>query len=95
MDELLYTQEDIDEWIRTCEELQDYNRELKEELRDLQHKYNIVVQENQEFVNIIEMEKYTRTEEILTSLLDVYEDNPIVLERHLQDIFKNEWGIEI
>jgi hypothetical protein len=95
MDELLYTQEDMDEWIRTCEELQDYNRELKEELRDLQHEYNIVVQENQEFVNIIEMEKYMRTEEILTLLLDVYEDNPIVLERHLQDVFKNEWGIEV
>ena len=46
MDELLYTQEDIDEWIRTCEELQDYNRELKEELSDLQCKYNSLTQEN-------------------------------------------------
>lgn len=95
MDEFLYTQDDIDEWIRTCEELQDYNRELKEGLCDLQHKYNIVVQENQEFVNIIEMEKYKRTKEILTLLMEVYEDNPIVLERHLQDVFKKEWGIEI
>lgn len=46
MDELLYTQEDIDEWIRTCEELQDYNKELKEELSDLQCKYNSLAQEN-------------------------------------------------
>lgn len=32
MDEFMYTQEDIDEWARTCDELQERNRELKEEL---------------------------------------------------------------
>ena len=46
MDELLYTQEDMDEWIRTCEELQERSRELKEELSDLQYKYNLLAQEN-------------------------------------------------
>ena len=30
MDELLYTQEDIDEWIRTCEELQEKIKEQEE-----------------------------------------------------------------
>ena len=34
MDEFMYTQEDIDEWARTCDELQERNRELKEELRE-------------------------------------------------------------
>lgn len=38
MDELLYTQEDIDEWIRTCEELQERNRELKQELEEINQK---------------------------------------------------------
>lgn len=36
MDELLYTQEDIDEWIRTCEELQERNRELEQEIAELE-----------------------------------------------------------
>lgn len=35
MDELLYTKEDIDEWIRTCEELQERNRELEQEIAEL------------------------------------------------------------
>ena len=38
MDELLYTQEDIDEWIRTCEELQERNRELKQEIAEYKDK---------------------------------------------------------
>lgn len=35
-DELLYTQEDIDEWMRTCEELQEHIKEQEEEIE----KYN-------------------------------------------------------
>jgi hypothetical protein len=38
MDKLLYTQEDIDEWIRTCEELQERNRELKQEIAEYKDK---------------------------------------------------------
>lgn len=38
MSELLYTQEDIDEWIRTCEELQERNRELKQEIAEYKDK---------------------------------------------------------
>ena len=37
-DELLYTQEDIDEWIRTCEELQEKNRELEQDLAEITQK---------------------------------------------------------
>ena len=99
MDELLYTQEDIDEWIRTCEELQDYNRELKEELSDLQCKYNLLAQENTQLKcdseTLTKSVKYNRTKEIFNRLMEIYKDNPIVLERHLQDVFKNEWGVEL
>ena len=42
MDELLYTQEDIDEWIRTCQELQERNRELKQELAEYKDKIELV-----------------------------------------------------
>lgn len=35
MDELLYTQEDIDEWIRTCEELQEKTKEQEETIEEL------------------------------------------------------------
>lgn len=35
MDELLYTQEDIDEWIRTCEELQEKIKEQEEIIKEL------------------------------------------------------------
>jgi hypothetical protein len=38
MDDLLYTQEDIDEWIRTCEELQERNRELEQEIAEYKDK---------------------------------------------------------
>lgn len=41
MSELLYTQEDIDEWIRTCEELQERNRELKKEIIEYQDKIKL------------------------------------------------------
>lgn len=39
--------------------------------------------------------EYDKTKEILLKLMEIYKDNPIVQERHLQNVFKNEWGIEI
>ena len=27
--------------------------------------------------------------------MEIYADNPIVQERHLQDVFKSEWGVEV
>ena len=44
--------------------------------------------------NIIKSIEYDKTKEILAKLMDIYADNPIVLERHLQDVFKSEWGVE-
>ena len=35
-DELLYTQADIDEWMRTCQNLQDHIREQEEIIENLQ-----------------------------------------------------------
>lgn len=32
--ELLYTQEDIDEWMRTCDELQEHIKEQEEEIEE-------------------------------------------------------------
>ena len=34
-DELLYTQEDMDEWMRTCDELQEHLKEQEEEIKEL------------------------------------------------------------
>lgn len=34
--ELLYTQEDIDEWMRTCEELQESLREKRADIKELE-----------------------------------------------------------
>ena len=34
-DELLYTQEDMDEWMRTCDELQEHLKEQEEEIEEL------------------------------------------------------------
>ena len=45
--------------------------------------------------NIIKSIEYNKTKEILLKLMEIYPDNPIVTERHLQDVFKNEWGIEV
>ena len=35
-----------------------------------------------------------QTLKIFNKLIEIYSDNPIVLERHLQDVFKSEWGVE-
>ena len=103
MDELLYTQEDIDEWIRTCEELQDYNRELKEELSDLQCKYNALAQENTHLEhNLLKRIKQvifdyynrtTRTELDNLSLLDSTMTYDVILDE-LEKIAK-EKGIDL
>lgn len=47
---------------------------------------------NKDIVKSIEQDK---AKEILTRLMEIYKDNLIVLERHLQDVFKNEWGVEL
>lgn len=39
--------------------------------------------------------EYDKTKEILLKLMEIYKDNPIVQEKHLQDVFKSEWGIEV
>lgn len=99
MTELIYTQEDIDEWIRTCEELQERNRELKEELSDLKYRYNLLIQENMQLKHdsetLIKSVECNRIKQIFSRLMEIYSDNPIVAERHLQDVFKKEWGVEV
>lgn len=44
---------------------------------------------------IVKSIEHDKAREILARLMEIYKDNPIVQERHLQDVFKNEWGIEI
>ena len=44
---------------------------------------------------IIKSIEHDKAREILVKLMEIYADNPIVLERHLQDVFKNEWGVEL
>ena len=45
--------------------------------------------------NIVKSIEHDKAKEILTRLIEIYADNPIVLERHLQDVFKSEWGVEV
>ena len=45
--------------------------------------------------NLVKSIEHDKAKEILLRLMEIYADNPIVLERHLQDVFKNEWGIEL
>ena len=45
--------------------------------------------------NIVKSIEQDKAKEILAKLIEIYADNPIVTERHLQDVFKNEWGIEV
>ena len=45
--------------------------------------------------NIVKSIEHDKVKEILAKLIDIYADNPIVLERHLQDVFKSEWGVEV
>ena len=45
--------------------------------------------------NIVKSIEQDKAKEILAKLMEIYADNPIVLERHLQDVFKSEWGVEL
>ena len=45
--------------------------------------------------DIVKSIEYDKAKEILLKLMEIYSDNPIVQERHLQDVFKNEWGVEV
>ena len=45
--------------------------------------------------DIVKSIEHDKVKEILAKLIDIYADNPIVLERHLQDVFKSEWGVEV
>lgn len=49
-------------------------------------------QDDEIVIKSIEQDK---AREILAKLMEIYADNPIVQERHLQDVFKNEWGVEL
>ena len=45
--------------------------------------------------NIVKSIEHDKAKEILIRLMEIYADDPIVLERHLQDVFKDEWGVEL
>lgn len=45
--------------------------------------------------NVVKSIEQDKAKEILLKLMEIYADNPIVAERHLQDVFKNEWGVEL
>ena len=66
----------------------DFDNELPEE-------YAFALFQDDSEENIIKSIRYNKTKEILTRWMEIYADNPIVLERHLQDVFKSEWGVEV
>ena len=45
--------------------------------------------------NIVKSIEHDKAKRILLKLMEIYKDNPIVQERHLQDVFKIEWGVEL
>ena len=45
--------------------------------------------------NIVKSIEQDKAKEILAKLMEIYADNPIVTERHLQDVFRDEWGVEV
>jgi len=73
--ELLYTQEDMDEWMRTCQNLQEHLNEQEEEIRELKKQmkekdkgiYNLLDQNEEQtykFANIVG--ETARLENIIT-----------------------------
>ena len=62
---------------------------------ELPEEYAFTLFQDDSEENIIKSIEYNKTKEILLKLMEIYSDNPIVAERHLQDVFKNEWGIEV
>lgn len=102
-DELLYTQEDIDEWARTCEELQDKVKELREEISELREKYE---QLKKTYDYNIAQECKGTAKEILKSLLDRfggyemsyyngYEEVVAEFEQFIKAFFNEEFGVEV
>ena len=66
--------------------------DMEDELPD---DYAFVLFQDDTEDNIVKSIEYDKATEILAKLIDIYADNPIVLERHLQDVFKEEWGVEV
>ena len=64
---------------------------IEEELPE-EYAFTLFQDDTEDIVKSIEQDK---AKEILAKLMEIYADNPIVTERHLQDVFKEEWGIEL
>ena len=62
---------------------------------ELPEEYAFALFQDDSDKDIIKSIEYNKTKEILAKLIEIYADNPIVLERHLQDVFKSEWGVEL
>lgn len=54
-DELLYTQEDIDEWMRTCDNLQEHLSEERENIKDLEQQ---LAEKNQRIAELEDKDWY-------------------------------------
>lgn len=54
-EELLYTQEDIDEWMRTCEELEENLREKRTEIKDLEQENKQLKEQNERVLKKLDL----------------------------------------
>ena len=91
-DELLYTQEDRDEWARTCEELQDEVKELQEETNELREK-DEQLKKTYDY-NIVQERKEIRKEtakEIITELKII----PDLGLQLILDGLADKYGVEV
>ena len=62
---------------------------------ELPEEYAFALFQDDSEENLVKAIEHDKAKEILLKLLEIYADNPIVLERHLQDVFKSEWGVEV
>lgn len=62
---------------------------------ELPEEYAFALFQDDSEENLVKSIEQDKAKEILAKLMEIYADNPIVLERHLQDVFKSEWGVEL
>ena len=62
---------------------------------ELPEEYAFALFQDDSEENLVKSIEQDKAKEILAKLMEIYKDNPIVTERHLQDVFKSEWGVEV
>lgn len=65
--------------------------DIEEELPE-EYAFTLFQDDTEDIIKSIE---YDKAKEILLKLMEIYSDNPIVLDGHLQDVFSIYFGVEV